>query len=263
MGKKAVKKVPQAPLAVKVETKVKKSTPFEKRTRNFRIGGDILPQRDLTRFTKWPQYVRLQRQKRIMLQRIKVPPAIAQFGTTVDSSQFGQLNRLCKKLAPESKAAKKDRLRQQAEAQKAGKKFNPGKPTFLKYGLNHVTELVENKKAKLVLIAHDVDPVEIVCWLPQLCRKKDVPFCIVKGKSRLGKMVGKKSATAVAITNVEAGQQGELNQLCENFRSMFNENVELKRRWGGGILGVKSAHVERRHRMVREAEMNKKAGLRM
>ena len=43
----------------------------------------------------------------------------------------------------------------------------------LKYGLNHVTTLVENKMAKLVIIAHDVEPIELVCWLPALCRKKD------------------------------------------------------------------------------------------
>ena len=35
-----------------------------------------------------------------------------------------------------------------------------------------MTTLVENKMAKLVVIAHDVDPIELVCWLPALCRKK-------------------------------------------------------------------------------------------
>ena len=44
---------------------------FEKASRNYRLGGDIQPKRDLTRFVKWPKYVRLQRQKRIMLMRLK------------------------------------------------------------------------------------------------------------------------------------------------------------------------------------------------
>lgn len=39
----------------------------------------------------------------------------------------------------------------------------------VKYGLNHVTTLIENKKAKLVVIAHDVDPIELVVFLPTLC----------------------------------------------------------------------------------------------
>ncbi len=40
--------------------------------RNYRVGGDIQPKRDLTRFVRWPKYVRLQRMKKIMLMR---PPA--------------------------------------------------------------------------------------------------------------------------------------------------------------------------------------------
>lgn len=58
-GKKtAGKKVPAAPLGGgnKVE-KAKKNPLFEKTPRNFRIGGDVMPKRDLTRFTKWPKRV--------------------------------------------------------------------------------------------------------------------------------------------------------------------------------------------------------------
>lgn len=36
------------------------------------------------------------------------------------------------------------------------------------------------------MIAHDVDPIELVVWLPALCRKMEIPYCIVKGKARLG-----------------------------------------------------------------------------
>jgi large subunit ribosomal protein L7Ae len=98
MGKKVAKKgVPRAPIQVNATQKVKKNPLFEKRNRNFRIGGDILPKADLTRFTRWPSYVRLQRQKRILLQRLKVPSTIAQFQATCDKNQFGQLVRLLKK----------------------------------------------------------------------------------------------------------------------------------------------------------------------
>lgn len=54
------------------------------------------------------------------------------------------------------------------------------KPVVVKYGLNHITTLIEAGKAQLVLIAHDVDPIELVVWLPALCRKMNVPYCIVK-----------------------------------------------------------------------------------
>lgn len=57
---------------------------FEKKPRSFRVGGHILPKRDLTRFVRWPKYILLQRQKRILMTRIKVPGLIAQFGRTLD-----------------------------------------------------------------------------------------------------------------------------------------------------------------------------------
>ena len=52
-----------------------------------------------------------------------------------------------------------------------------------------MTELVEEGKAKLVVIAHDVDPLEMMIFLPALCRKKGVPYCFIRGKARLGKLV--------------------------------------------------------------------------
>lgn len=57
------------------------------------------------------------------------------------------------------------------------------KPMVVKYGLNHITQLVESGKAQLVVIAHDVDPIELVVWLPALCKKQGVPFCIVKARA--------------------------------------------------------------------------------
>ncbi len=47
-------------------------------------GQNIQPKRDLTRFIKWPRYVRLQRQKAVLLKRLKVPPTINQFSSTLD-----------------------------------------------------------------------------------------------------------------------------------------------------------------------------------
>merc|ERR1719276_829975 len=100
-----------------------------------------------------------------MLMRLKMPPAINQFNMTIDKNQAATLLRLLKK----------DRLMEQAQAKKDKQESKSKKPQVIKYGLNHVTTLVEQKAAKLVVIAHDVDPIETVCWLPALCRKKDVP----------------------------------------------------------------------------------------
>ena len=47
-------------------------------------GQDIQPKRDLSRFVRWPKYIRLQRQRAVLLKRLKVPPPINQFSEGVD-----------------------------------------------------------------------------------------------------------------------------------------------------------------------------------
>ena len=52
---------------------------FEKRPKQFGIGGALPPKKDLHRFVKWPKVMRIQRQCRILKQRFKVPPTLHQF----------------------------------------------------------------------------------------------------------------------------------------------------------------------------------------
>ncbi|KAF9625529.1 hypothetical protein IFM89_023840 [Coptis chinensis] len=59
---------------------------FEKRAKRFGIGGALPPKKDLHRFVKWPKVVRIQRQQRILKQRLKVPLALNQFTKTLDKN---------------------------------------------------------------------------------------------------------------------------------------------------------------------------------
>ena len=213
---------------------------FEKRPRTFGIGGSLPPKRDVTRFVKWPQYVRLQRQRRILYKRLKVPPPINQFTRAIEKNQAAQLFKLLLKYRPEDKAEKRERLAAAAEAAAKNETVETKKPVVVKYGLNHIAYLVEQQKAQLVVIAHDVDPIELVLWLPALCKKQGVPYCIVKGKARLGAVVHKKTATALAITGVKAEDKSTLSKLVESFTAQFNEGSRVP--WGGGIMGAKSQH---------------------
>jgi len=98
------------------------------------------------------------------------------------------------------------------------------------------------KKAQLACIANDVDPIELVLFLPALCRKMGVPYCIVKNKARLGRVARRKNCTCLAITNVDSGDRGSLNKLVETVKTNFNERAdEIKKHWGGSTLGNKSA----------------------
>ncbi|RYR15224.1 hypothetical protein Ahy_B04g071949 isoform A [Arachis hypogaea] len=273
---------------------------FEKRPKQFGIGGALPPKRDLTRFVKWPKTVQIQRKKRILKQRLKVPPALNQFTKTLDKN-LGQsltqsffylyfsdallinlldtytlllnymfycevivlctisikpqrslnafimspvatsLFKILLKYRPEDKAEKKERLLKRAQAETEGKTVEAKKPIVVKYGLNHVTYLIEQNKAQLVVIAHDVDPIELVVWLPALCRKMEIPYCIVKGKARLGSIVHKKTASVLCLTSVKNEDKLEFSRVLEAIKANFNDKFdEYRKKWGGGIMGSKS-----------------------
>ena len=229
---------------------------LEKHPRNFGIGQDIQPKRNLSRMVKWPEYVRLQRQKKILLLRLKVPPAIAQFQNTLDRNTAAQSFKLLNKYRPESKAQKKERLHKEATAVEQGKKKEDAskKPYAVKYGLNHIVGLVENKKAALVLIANDVDPIELVVFLPALCRKMGVPYAIIKGKARLGTVVHKKTAAAVALAEVRSEDKSELGKLVSAIKEGYSDKYEeSKRHWGGGIMGAKAVAKQEKKRKALES----------
>merc|ERR1711894_276628 len=242
--KKGKKKVAAAPLVAKKAAEQKKvvNPLIEKRPRNFGIGQDIQPKRDLSRFVRWPKYIRLQRQKAILYQRLKVPPPIHQFSQALDRQTATQLFKLLDKYRPESKLEKKTRLRLRAEERAKGKPDAPTKrPAVLRTGVNTVTTLVEQKEASLVVIAHDVDPIEVVLFLPALCRKMGVPYCIVKNKARLGRVVRRKTCTCVALAQTNPEDRTALNKLVEAVKTNFNERAdELRKHWGGGLMGAKS-----------------------
>lgn len=236
---------------------------FQKRPKNFGIGQDVLPPNvNLGRYVKWPKYVRLQRQRKILLVRLKVPPSINQFRLPMDASTTSALFKLMSKYKPESSIQKKERLSVMAEAKEAGSDPTPTKkPVCLKFGINHVTELVEQKKASLVIIAHDVDPIELVVWLPALCRKMEIPYCIVKCRARLGTMVHQKNSAALCFTTVRPEDKAEFSKIVESCTSNFNDRFEeVRKRWGGGIMGIKSQHKTEKKRKALAAEEAKRIG---
>jgi len=267
------KAAPAAGQAAKQKAKAKKKTKstkdwksqhshlFPKKPHVFRIGQDIRPQRDLSRFVRWPRYIRVQRQRSILQKRLKVPPAIHQFTKTVTGSQAKDLFKLLGAYRPESEGDKKKRLgdKAQAEAKEEGSSKAGKKPVALKYGLNHVTGLVEQKKALLVVIANDVDPIELVVWLPALCRKLEVPYCIVKNKARLGHLVHKKTASVVALTEVKKEHAQTLANLVQTLRVVYNDNVSARTEWGGGVMGAKFLSQKRKADKARERELAAKA----
>lgn len=74
-----------------------------------------------------------------------------------------QLFRLMEKYRPETYQEKMRRLKTRAEERVKGKEDVPTKrPPVVRSGINTVTALVEQKKAQLVAIANDVEPIEVI-----------------------------------------------------------------------------------------------------
>ena len=255
MGKKAKKG------NIFAESKIKKlqdKHPLcQPQKRNFRLGNHVKPSIIKARFVKYPRYVRLQRQKRILFRRLKVPSGIAQFLNTLDKSNTTALFKALSHYTPETKKEKYDRIKAKAEAKaKQGSDPKSAKPNTLKFGLNHVTHLIEKGKAKLVAIASDVDPIENVVFLPTLCKTMDIPYVIVKNKARLGALVHKKSATVVAVTDFSKSAN-ELNNLVRVAKEQFNNNQPKFR---NPEKGIKQIHREEKLQRLLNIEEAKKQG---
>ena len=220
MVKKVKNAAPSKPKEKLHESKHPLSQPAPK---NFNFGNDVKPRIVKSRFVKFPRYVQLQRQKRILMKRLKCPPALAQFFDPLDKDTCKKVYKVLEAYSPETKKEKKERLQKEAENKakdKKDKKKDGKKPISLKCGLNHVTYLVEQKRAKLVLIAADVDPIETVVFLPSLCKTMDIPYAIVPSKAKLGELAHKKTCTCLALTDFK-DNAAELENLCKNFREKF------------------------------------------
>jgi large subunit ribosomal protein L7Ae len=95
----------------------------------------------------------------------------------------------------------------------------------VKRGVNETTKAVERGLAKLVVIAVDVDPPEIVAHLPYLCDERKIPYVYVPSKKRLGEAAGiEVSASSVAV--IEPGDAEPL------IREIINKVKELRAKAG-------------------------------
>lgn len=216
---------------------------FEKKSKNLGIGGTVRPKADLGRYVKWPKYVRVQRQRKILSERLKIPPAVNVFSKAADKNLSSSIFKLLLKYKSVGNVVKKERLMTRAGSESKGTVAPSSKPFEVKYGINHISYLVEHGEAKLVVIAQDVSPIELVIWLPLLCKKMDVPFVIVKGKSLLGSIVNKKCATALALTEVKPEDKHDLVKIAETCRASYNDKLkEFIRQQGGQVMGLKAVH---------------------
>jgi len=78
----------------------------------------------------------------------------------------------------------------------------------IRRGTNEVTKAIERNEAKLVVIALDTQPEEVVAHIPLLCEEKNVPYTYVPSKVELGASCGLDVPTAsIAITDTGRGAE--------------------------------------------------------
>lgn len=90
----------------------------------------------------------------------------------------------------------------------------------LRKGTNETTKAIERGIAKLVIIAEDVDPPQIVAHLPILCDERKISYLFVPSKLELGKSSGLNVGSA-ATSIVEPGDgAGILNELLKTVEDL-------------------------------------------
>ncbi len=91
----------------------------------------------------------------------------------------------------------------------------------IRKGTNEVIKSIERGESKLVIIAEDVSPPEVVYYLPTLCDEKKVPYAFVKEKTELGARVGISSAASISVVDFGKNE--------ENYNKIVSDLSELKK----------------------------------
>lgn len=104
----------------------------------------------------------------------------------------------------EFKEVSKEETKRALEAIEIAKKT--GK---IKKGVNEVTKAVEKSQAKLVVVATDVNPKEIILHLPMLCKEKNVALIPVPSRQDLGLSAG-LSVPTTAVAIIKEGDSKDL-----------------------------------------------------
>ncbi len=94
---------------------------------------------------------------------------------------------------------------------------NTGK---IRKGTNETTKGIERGEAKLVVIAGDVQPPEIIMHLPVLCDEKKIPYVYVPSKEDLGRSTGINVGTAAACI-IEPGEgRNNLSEILKKLEEL-------------------------------------------
>ena len=87
------------------------------------------------------------------------------------------------------------------------------KTGVVRKGTNEATKAVERAQARLVVIAEDVDPPEVIAHLPILCDERKIPYVFVPSKEKLGSAIGIDVPCASACIIKEGEATGLIKEI--------------------------------------------------
>ncbi|MBY9014958.1 MAG: ribosomal L7Ae/L30e/S12e/Gadd45 family protein [Candidatus Lokiarchaeota archaeon] len=91
----------------------------------------------------------------------------------------------------------------------------------LRKGMNETTKSIERSLAKLVIMAEDVSPPEILFHIPLLCEEKSIPYCYVSTKKELGNSARiNVASSAITIENVGTGNDRALDDILKKLEAL-------------------------------------------
>ena len=76
-------------------------------------------------------------------------------------------------------------------------------------GTNEATKAIERGISRLVVIAEDVEPPEVVAHLPIICEEQNAAYAFVPSKQDLGKALG-IDVTSAAAAIIDAGDANHI-----------------------------------------------------
>ncbi len=89
----------------------------------------------------------------------------------------------------------------------------------IKKGTNETTKCIERGTAKLVLVAKDTNPKEIIMHMPTLCEEKGILMVPIPSREELGAAAGLTvSTSAIAII-----QEGDAKKLIKEIETALKK----------------------------------------
>ncbi|TFF83940.1 MAG: 50S ribosomal protein L7ae [Promethearchaeota archaeon] len=100
-------------------------------------------------------------------------------------------------------------------------KISETRDSKIRKGFNEVTKSIERSLAKIVVMAEDVSPPEILFHIPLLCENKSIPYGYISTKKELGNLVRiNVGSAAIAIEKLGTNNENILDNVIKKLNEL-------------------------------------------